>query len=441
MLMTGEDKSCLIILDLPIGALCGIDLLSFTTTPQYKGIRSIPSGLHLIFVSPSTELAIRHAAWFWADGKTNENPNVYVKKWDTASEVLLEETNDNVVSNLRSELPALWKANLTPYRQRTAANNADISSETGDWPVLTDSISRALLSRITGGSYNHWALTTAGSAARDMDDIPGLTREESRIQPERELHFLPIDLKRTWRPGATGRERTDAARDLTWALNDIISTHCAGSDEMEVIGEMQFTFLMVLTLNNYSCLEQWKRILNLLFLSQQAIVQRPRLYEKALPLLKLQLQHCSDVDGGLFDLSDEEGSLLKSLLKRFRKNIEMLAGEAKSDLLEEDLEEVEEYLKAQHGWSFDNSYLRSGILELEDGEKVDMDVGGTDDDDYDDATGDYAPVVVELTEEQKEMVDHEPNTSTSSVDGDGLLGKGERRKILKKKKNRKALKK
>ena len=404
--MTEEGKSCLIILDLPVAALCGIDLLSFTTTPQYKGIRSIPSGLHLLFVSPSTELAIRHGAWFRVDDDYNGNPKILVKKWDTASEVLLEENSDNVISNLRSQLPAIWKANLTPYRQNTAAENVDLSSETGDWPVLTDSISKALLSRITGDGYNHWALTTASSAGRDMDDIPGLTREESRIQPEKELHFLPIDLKRTWRPGATGRERTDAARDLTWSLNDIITTHCASSDEMELIGEMQFTFLMVLTLNNYSCLEQWKRILNLLFSSQEAIVQRPRLYEKTLPLLKLQLQHCNDVDGGLFDLSDQEGSLLKSLLKRFRKNLNVLAGESKPNLLEEGLEDVEEYLKTQYGWSFDYSYLRSGILELEDGEQVDMDVGGNDydDDDIEDDTGDYAPVVVELTDAQKEMV-------------------------------------
>lgn len=414
--MTDEGKSCLILLDLPAAALCGIDLLSFTTTPQYRGIRSIPSGVHLLFVSPSTELAIRHGAWFWVDDNSNGNPRVLVKKWDTVSEVLLEEKSDNVVSSLRSQLPAIWKANLTPYRQNAAAaaDNADFSSERGDWPLLTDSMSKALLSRITGDGYNHWALTTASSAARDMDDIPGLTREESRIQPEKELHFLPIDLKRTWRPGATGRERTDAARDLTWALNDIITTHCASSDEMELIGEMQFTFLMVLTLNNYSCLEQWKRILNLLFSSQEAIVQRPKIYEKVLPLLKLQLQHCNDVDGGLFDLSDQDGSLLKSLLKRFRKNLEMLAGKAKSETLKEELEDVEEYLKTEYGWSFDNSYLRSGILELEDGEKVDMDVGGKDDedDDIDGETGDYAPIVVELTDAQKEMVDREPQMSS-----------------------------
>lgn len=337
--MTEEENSCLIVLDLPPAALCGIDLLSFTTTPQYKGIRSIPPGIHFVFVSPSTELAIRHGAWFWLDHDDHSSissknsiatPQLSVKRWDTPSETLVEETDDDAIANLRSQLPKVWKENLTPYRQ-SAAENVD-RSETGDWPALTDSISRALLSRLTGGRHNHWALNTASSAARDMDDIPGLTHEESRVQPERELTFLPIDLKRTWRPGATGRERTDAARDLTRALNDIITTHCAArSDEeadkeaeAELIGEMQLTFLMVLTLNNYSCLEQWKRILGLLFSCQEAVVQRPRLYEKAVRLLRLQLEHCDDVEGGLFDLTDQEGSLLKMLLKKFRRGLKTI---------------------------------------------------------------------------------------------------------------------
>ena len=380
-----------------------------------------------MFVSPSTELAIRHGAWFWIDddvddddkkdNNSNERPQICIKKWDTASEALLEETDDDAISSLQSQLSIIWQANLTPYRQ-SAAENVD-RSETGDWPALTDSISKALLSRLTGGSYNHWALNTTSSATRDMDDIPGLSREESQMQPERELNFLPIDLQRTWRPGATGRERTDAARDLTWALNDVIATHCAGSDEAELIGEMQLTFLMVLTLNNYSCLEQWKRILGLLFSCQEAAVQRPGLYEKALRLLKLQLEHCNDVDGGLFDLSDQEGSLLKTLLKKFRKGLDSIGGMAKSDVSDE-LEEVEDYLKTQYGWDFNEAYLRSGILELEDGEMVDMGIGGIDEDD----AGDYAPVIVELTEVQREMVGHNPSNSSPNINGDAGVGGG-----------------
>ena len=146
-------------------------------------------------------------------------------------------------------------------------------------------------------------------------------------------------------------------------------------------------------------------------------MQRPRLYEKALRLLRLQLEHCNDVEGGLFDLSDQEDSLLKMLLKKFRKGLDSITGQAKADVVEE-LEEVEEYLHTHYGWNFNESYLRSGILELEDGEKVDMDVGGVDEDSDD--TGDYAPVIVELTEAQREMVEHE---SDKHLPTNGSAGK------------------
>ena len=73
---------------------------------------------------------------------------------------------------------------------------------------------------------------------------------------------------------------------------------------MDVLGELQFCFLMILTLNNYSCLEQWKRILELVFTSIEAIKRWPDFFVRFLSTLRLQLQHCQDVEGGLIDLSD-----------------------------------------------------------------------------------------------------------------------------------------
>ena len=342
------------------------------------------------------------------------------------SETLVAETDEAaLLSFYEKTTPSsdFWRTRLSPYRQ-SAAENVD-QSEAGDWPALTDCITEPLLTRITGvreekaESDNHWSLTTTSTAPRDVDHIPGLShREASRTQlAERELTFLPIDLKRTWRPGATGRERTDAARDWSWALNDVIANHCKDAEEMEVVGEMQFCFLMVLTLNNYSCLEQWKRILELLFNSQRAISERPELYEKALRVLRLQLQHCSDVEGGLFDLSDEEGSLLKNLLERFQRGLVSTSAEKNGEDQEwktgivYELEEVEEFLTSEYGWDFQSTYLRSGVLELEDGETVDMDLGsGKGDDGYngygdgEEEAGEYAPVLVELTAEQQEML-------------------------------------
>jgi A1 cistron-splicing factor AAR2 len=166
------------------------------------------------------------------------------------------------------------------------------------------------------------------------------------------------------------------------------------------LGELQFAFLMVLTLNNNSCLEQWKRILQLLFTCRQAIQDRSSFFLELLKVLRTQLGHCADTDAGLFDMNEVGGGFLRPLFTRFRKSLDDFDGKWKSDLVDE-LEDLQDYLQTSFGWELDNSYVKRGLLELEDGERVEMDVNGADEDDE---LGDYAPMVVELTPEQLKLM-------------------------------------
>jgi A1 cistron-splicing factor AAR2 len=52
--METADSSALLLLDLPQGALAGIDILSFTTTPRFRGVKNIPDGVHFAFVGEGT---------------------------------------------------------------------------------------------------------------------------------------------------------------------------------------------------------------------------------------------------------------------------------------------------------------------------------------------------------------------------------------------------
>jgi A1 cistron-splicing factor AAR2 len=51
--METADSAALLLLDLPQGALAGIDILSFTTTPRFQGVKNIPDGFHFAFVGES----------------------------------------------------------------------------------------------------------------------------------------------------------------------------------------------------------------------------------------------------------------------------------------------------------------------------------------------------------------------------------------------------
>lgn len=398
--MDTTDKACVLLLNVPPKSLGGIDLLSFTTTPQFKGVKNLPRGWHFIFCASSSSLSVRHGAWFYVTGQSS-TPELFVFTWDSSEEKLIPITDSVRLMQYRANLGQIWKEGLTPYRQ-TSGQDGDTNDEeeTRDWQILTDCITPVLLDRIL--SSRDWTLTSACSAKIDADDIPNLHvagTAKSGQQEEKELAFLPIDLTRTWRPGATGRERTESARDHSWYLSSLVSDHCAGREE-EVVGELQFCFLMVLVLNNFSCLEQWKRILSLVFTSFEAVGEREGLFVKVIRMVALHMKHVGDAEGGLFDMSDTDSNFLKQLLRRFKLGIgDLEEGLGKADVIEE-LEQLQSFLKSEFGWEIEEGYvLKHGMIQLEDGEMVDVDVDDREGE-AEEEEGEYAPTVVELTDEQ-----------------------------------------
>jgi A1 cistron-splicing factor AAR2 len=64
-------------------------------------------------------------------------------------------------------------------------------------------------------------------------------------------------------------------------------------------------------------------------------------------------------------------------------------------------------LRDEHGWQFGGSFVKSGTLDLEDGEQVRMDTTVYDEDDE---TGEYAPQIVDLSPEQARLLGVEDAT-------------------------------
>ena len=378
-----------LLLDLPPGILCGIDLLSFTTTAQFRGIKDVPTGWHFLFTSESTSLSIRDGFWFYVPTKPT-NPTLIVRKWDPSRGSLLPCSDPD---SLRAQLPTLWEKNLSPYRQSAGG---EAKAGMGDWARLTEHVNSKLLDHLT--QNGDWTITSASCAKEDRDEIPGLTAEDVG-EDERELGVLGIDLKRTWREGAIGRERTEAALDSSWALRDVVSRwQRRGLEEEEewgsvILGQMEACFLMVLTVANYSCMEEWKRCVGLVLTCKRAVRERQQWFETFLVLLRRQMERCEDVEGGLFDMSDDGGAYLKRLLKGFKMTLGQVFGEAEGEGVKEATEALEAFLKREYGWQLGDEFVRRGILELEDGEQVEMEVEEMD---GEDERGEYAPVVVDL---------------------------------------------
>lgn len=388
--MATTPTAAVLLIGLPPGILCGIDLLSFTTSVQFRGFKNLPSGWHLIFTSETTSLSIRDGFWFHVPTTFPNSIPLIVFKWDTARGTLYSCSDSD---SFRGQLPILWEKNLSPYRQSAGK---EARAETGDWAGLTEHVSARLLGHLT--QNEDWKITSASCAKEDRDEIPGLTAEDVG-EEERNLGVLGIDLKRRWREGAIGRERTEAALDSSWALSDIVERWQARDwgEKNEwgnvVLGQMEACFMMVLTVANYSCLEEWKRCVGLVLTCKRAVREKEEWFGRFLALLSRQMERCEDVEGGLFDLSDEGGAYLKRLLKGFKLTLGQVFGEAEGEDVKEEMGALEAFLKGEYGWELGDEFVRRGMLELEDGEQVEMELEEME---GEDERGEYAPVVVDL---------------------------------------------
>ncbi|KAI4249226.1 MAG: hypothetical protein L6R40_000684 [Gallowayella cf. fulva] len=418
--MSTPPTATLLILNLPPSILCGINLQTFTTTLTFLGIKSLPTGFHFLFTSPSASLSLRDGFWFQippSPSPSSPTPtNTIFRKWSPEDERLIpcSESEGQAFVQSKGGWKEVYEKHLTPYRQSAGNENATAAKEEV-WGELTKHITPEILSRFT--KSEEWTISSASSGMQDRDEIPGLTGEEVRgvIGEEKELGMLGIDLRRTWREGAVGRERTEGARDRSWLLGEICGRYPrsvsdglqTGEEDDEdgedgwgygLLGQMELCFLMVLTLANYSCLEEWKRILALVLTCEEAVKKRFHFFERFLMLLKRQLERADDVEGGLFDMSDDGGAFLKTLLKRFKRTMGQHAKAANDqedwiDDVEGEFEDLEKWVKEQYGWEPGDEFVRSGMLELEDGEMVEMETGEMEEEDE---SGEYAPIVVEL---------------------------------------------
>ena len=126
---------------------------------------------------------------------------------------------------------------------------------------------------------------------------------------------------------------------------------------------------------------------------RKAVREREGFFEEFLELLGRQVDRFEDVEGGLFDMGDGGGGLLKEWLRRFQRTLKQVFQENEVEGVKASLEELLSKLKRIYGWDLGDDFVRKGMVQLEDGEMVELEVGNMHGEDED---GDYAPVVVDI---------------------------------------------
>ncbi|KAI5794334.1 A1 cistron-splicing factor [Peziza echinospora] len=452
----------LLLLGLPPSTFVGVDLFSFTTAglapkpPQkhtFNGLKLIPPGIHELYFSPGPygDFTPRTSIWLSATGAPG---SVIILKWDKTEEKLVDESSltPEELEKIKGEWHGWWRGgSLVEYRSG-AGTGVETVGDSRLWRELTSEMNERTLERILGagkhvGGYGEriWRVHSASSAPQDRDDEilsqialpksdPDTEMAVDSQEDEFQLSLLPIDMKRTFPPNATGRERTLAATDRTWYLGDIISK-CLSTEadpEQQILAELQFTFLLGLTLSNFSASEGWKRILSLVLTCEARVLTNVDFFAKTLEILATQLGSGLDCfapptgggeEAGAAGEEDESGAtyipdflaesspsfdiqrLLRSFLRTLHRLQEDLPPAPSSPEVFQKHRELENLLALfsnlealadrKFGWTLDPSkVVKKGMVQLEDGEMVELELAGLMDEDEDEEG--EGPVVVEL---------------------------------------------
>lgn len=62
---THQPTPTILLPDLPPKTLVGIDLITFTSTPNFHGIRDLSPGWHFLYTGATETLSLRSGAWFY----------------------------------------------------------------------------------------------------------------------------------------------------------------------------------------------------------------------------------------------------------------------------------------------------------------------------------------------------------------------------------------
>lgn len=403
--MAHQLLTTLLLLDLPPKSFVGIDLASFTSNDRFQGIKLIPSGLHFVYYSAQGDMSLRTGFWFRA--ATTKQATTIVTRYDAAIEKLIEEPDMDMeeATRIRANLGALYGERLTIYRQPAKDGKVgNTTPEAEQWEALCEYVDEAVLLRCLGVG---WGCSSISSSKVDRDQeeekLMELLGGEDLIA---EIEWTPVDLKRTWPEGAIGRERTVMAKDRSWALGDVIRRlNAHGDGEKQLLGELQMTFIMAVTLGCYSAMEQWRRLLGLTLTCKSAVFgERKGFFGDFMELLLAQLGYVDEAFlAGFVGGGEGEDSWLAKLLRGFGKGLnEVLDDSAEQgkgkgkEIQNETLKmyrDIESLVKRKFDWVLDTKdVVRRGMIQTEEGEMVELEMAGLEEDDE---TGEYAPAIVQ----------------------------------------------
>ncbi|KAJ3336429.1 a1-alpha2 repression [Gonapodya sp. JEL0774] len=97
-----------------------------------------------------------------------------------------------------------------------------------------------------------------------------LSRGAPALDSDLPLHFLPFDLRKSFPPTATGRDRTVYSLDKSWLLRHVVATHLRGEYE-GLLAEMELTFLLFYPAGIFDGFEHYGNLVEMVARAEEAV--------------------------------------------------------------------------------------------------------------------------------------------------------------------------
>ncbi|XP_015591459.1 protein AAR2 homolog isoform X2 [Cephus cinctus] len=350
----------LVLLDVPRGTDFGIDLKSWNTGEDFKGVKMIPPGFHYVHYSAANEFGeLAPRVGFIHNFKKSE---FVVKRWDSQKEDISSEVSEEVIERLKDNIKNLDRY-LGPYPY-------DIWKQ---WKELINHIDDSVVQRcapLCGFVRSALELENCDDASRPRGGESSQKRQRRSglsIEEKEELllpHLKPVpgtELRLTKLPekhypdGASPTEITQHSLDTSYTLETLLTQL---KQPMELIAEMQLAFVCFLAGQSLDAFEHWKRLVSLICGADAAIPNRRSIYVEFLSTLEVQLRHvpedvlCDIVASNNFvyhnlrklfatiEMSSEVDGRLKSQAVRMRERLTSKFQWDFSDMQDEDDEDA-----------------------------------------------------------------------------------------------------
>lgn len=294
----------------PDELLVGIDLYYFQSTPQFAGIKLIPSGTHVFHWGNGDNSSGRSGVFFTAKG---ENQQVVILKWDTEQERAITEHEmfEVDVSKAKSRLGDAYPMMIV-YEElaRQTVEKAQGTFTTVSWERITSDITANTCKRVlppqgivsslsTSAKENELLKQSLHDAAKDRANkdrsVSDSEVAEDKIiqgivdQKDQELHFTTFDIKkRLTDPVFEGRNLTMLYLDKSWYLEEIIKTFPRPQFK-ELLGEIELAFVVLVIFANFASASTWLSLVHLLLDCEISFSGSPQSSISFLRLFKNQL--------------------------------------------------------------------------------------------------------------------------------------------------------